>query len=189
MKQSRPGGRTERNTLAVAEAVLHELQAGNFEFTFSDVADRAGINQSTVYRRWPNKTDLIREALALHTNEINLPDTGSWKKDLRRLIAELVKFLSNPVELAINQALITNPSPDLELNTLESWAPLFEIFSKPIKRAQARGEISDAYDATTLLHLMLSPILLSGLFTKKPLSKQETKELFDTFLSLTARKP
>ncbi len=185
MKQSRPGGRTQRNTLAVAQAVLQELQDGNFDFTFSDIADRAGVNQSTIYRRWPDKADLICEALTLHTSEVELPDTGNWAKDLKALVAALVKFESSPVEVAINQALITHPNESLELKTIDAWTPLFDLLVAPIKRAQERGEISDAYDALTLLHLIMSPIVLSGLFTKKPFSKRDAQELIDTVLVLT----
>ncbi len=188
-KQSRRGGRTERNTKAVAQVVLDELAAGNFDLNLPLIAKKAGINLSTLYRRWPSKADLISEAIPLHTRNVKLVDTGSWEKDLQKLIPELVKFLSNPVELAINQALMTSPSESLELNTIASWAPLFELFSDPIKKAQTRGEISDDYEASTLLSLMISPILLSGLFTKKSLSKAETQELVDIFISLTVKKP
>ncbi|MFC7589155.1 TetR/AcrR family transcriptional regulator [Nonomuraea antimicrobica] len=49
----RPGGRTARVRAAVLEATQDELvERGFHELTMDQVAARAGVGKTTVYRRW-----------------------------------------------------------------------------------------------------------------------------------------
>lgn len=52
-RRTRPGGRTERHTQAIYDAVLRLLEESGYgALTFNDVAEAAGVNRSTLYRRW-----------------------------------------------------------------------------------------------------------------------------------------
>jgi AcrR family transcriptional regulator len=46
------------------DAVIEELAAASYErLSIPDVAERAGVNKTSVYRRWPTRSDLVRAAL------------------------------------------------------------------------------------------------------------------------------
>ena len=60
----RPGGRTARVTRAILDAAVEEVMAAGYDgFTFDGVAERAGVHRTSVYRRWPDKTALLVDAL------------------------------------------------------------------------------------------------------------------------------
>jgi AcrR family transcriptional regulator len=51
------------------------------------VAVRAGTSRAVLYRRWPSKTELVRDAVAARiTQDVRAPDTGSLRGDLVALL-------------------------------------------------------------------------------------------------------
>ena len=66
--EQRPGGRAERVRTAVLEAAAELLtEVGYDKMRVEDVAARAGVHKTTVYRRWPTKAALTADATALHS--------------------------------------------------------------------------------------------------------------------------
>ena len=69
------------------------LERGYANFTIEAAAERAKTSRAVIYRRWPNKMDLIIAAIR-HQGEHNpvpSPDTGSLRGDL-------IAFLSTASE-------------------------------------------------------------------------------------------
>ena len=57
---TRPGGRSAKVTAAVHQAVLDLLAAGE-PLTIPQVAARAGVNATSVYRRWGDVPALLAD--------------------------------------------------------------------------------------------------------------------------------
>jgi AcrR family transcriptional regulator len=70
----------------VLDAALGELAAsGVLGFRMAEVAARAGVNKTTLYRRWPDREALVRavvERLREPLRARPLPDTGELEADL-----------------------------------------------------------------------------------------------------------
>ena len=81
---ARTGGRSERVVRDVLRATIDELaRSGYAALRVDDVAARAGVNKTTVYRRWPTKTDLVAAAIRASAGQHEpVPDTGSARRDL-----------------------------------------------------------------------------------------------------------
>lgn len=74
---------------ALLTAALDELvKVGYARMTMESVAKRAGTSEPVLYRRWPNKDQLVLAAMEHYrdANPIALPDTGALRSDL---LAEL----------------------------------------------------------------------------------------------------
>src|SRR5271154_2611054 len=86
--QLRLGGRSERVVRDVTRATAAELARVGYEaLRVEDVAAQAGVNKTTVYRRWPNKADLVAAVLRNAKGEPDeLPDLGSVSADLLALL-------------------------------------------------------------------------------------------------------
>src|SRR3954465_14571895 len=82
--RARPGGRAARVVEAVHSAALALLdEVGYEQLQLPDVAERAGVNKTTVYRRWPTKVALVADLLSvLMQTNVATPDTGSIQSDL-----------------------------------------------------------------------------------------------------------
>ncbi len=72
---------------AVVDATLEELaRVGYGALTFDEVAARAGVNKTTVYRRWPTKPALVEAALSAFADAAPPPvETGEVRADLRAI--------------------------------------------------------------------------------------------------------
>jgi AcrR family transcriptional regulator len=70
----------------VLEAGLAELaRSGYAGFRMDEVAARAGVNRTTIYRRWPNRRALVTavvDRLRASLRDSPLPDTGTLERDL-----------------------------------------------------------------------------------------------------------
>ncbi|PTY01135.1 TetR family transcriptional regulator [Verrucomicrobia bacterium LW23] len=72
---------------AILDATLEVLAEIGFDsMTMDLVAARAGAGKATLYRRWPSKGEVVRDALiGMSRNSIevdHLPDTGNLRDDL-----------------------------------------------------------------------------------------------------------
>ena len=83
----RTGGRSARVREAILTAAFGELiDNGYAALSMEAVASRAGVNKTTIYRRWPTLDDLLVDALMEWSHDA-FPDhnTGSIETDLLAL--------------------------------------------------------------------------------------------------------
>jgi AcrR family transcriptional regulator len=152
---SRPAGRP-RNTAADA-AILEATRAALVELgwsrlTLGDVATRAGVAKTTLYRRWAGKNELVVDAVAVLFDELELPDRGSLAADVEGVVRQFAAILDRPETKTALMAVVAEATRD---------APLRERIRTSIverqkrlvvegrARATARGELPAAPDAGT----------------------------------------
>lgn len=183
--QVRPGGRTEQVRQNVALSVLALIQAGRADFSYNEVADASGVNKTTLYRRWPQRSDLLREALVEHNSHFQLPEVASWAEAVEALILELAKFLSDPAEMALNIALLSDPSREGNELVISQFMPIQDRFDQCVREAQERGEIADGVDVQTMTMLLMSPVLVLSLFQR--FIPSDKKAVLEKFIELMQR--
>lgn len=84
--------------MRVLEVTLEELgRVGLASLSLPRVAQLAGINKTSLYRRWPTKQALVAAALSLGApRDDELPNHGNLEDDLLDLIVSLAVFVSSP---------------------------------------------------------------------------------------------
>jgi AcrR family transcriptional regulator len=88
-QQTRQRRRGEELEAALLDAAWQELiEAGFARLTMESVAARAKTGVAVLYRRWPNKDDLVLAAVRHYgaTHPVDIPDTGSLRDDLVTLL-------------------------------------------------------------------------------------------------------
>jgi AcrR family transcriptional regulator len=88
-QRTRQRRRGEELEAALLEAAWDELvEAGFARLTMESVAARAKTGVAVLYRRWPNKDDLVVAAIRHYvtTRPVGTPDTGSLRGDMIALI-------------------------------------------------------------------------------------------------------
>ena len=148
----RPGGRTADVTRRVHEAIIQLLiEEGVQACTFSAVAARAGIERSTLYRRFPDRWDAIIDAMMARAAADVMPDLrDSFAHDLTSVLRKLRDALDSPFGHALLAAAVELRSArdgdyprayfDRRMAQLE---PMFEA-------AIARGELPTEVDREAL---------------------------------------
>src|SRR5438309_4073393 len=72
--------------------VLHDV--GYDQLRMQDVADRACVGLSTIYRRWPTKQDVVRAALECERASSKFVTTGDARADVKHTLREIAEGLT-----------------------------------------------------------------------------------------------
>jgi AcrR family transcriptional regulator len=158
--RKRPGGRTADVTERVHKAITELLVEGGVEAcTFSAVAEKAGIERSTLYRRFPDRWDAIIDTWMERARLDVLPDLGdSFADDLASVLRKLVEVLESrlgPALLRVAAELRARDDTDFSRAYFDArmvqLAPMFDA-------AIERGELAVDVDREALFSFAAGPI-------------------------------
>ena len=180
----RPGGRSARNKAAVFEAAAALLAERGYEaVTMTDIAQRAGMAATSLYRRWGDVRALIMEvAVEKLMRERPLPDTGSLRGDLLAWARPIAASLASREGSSFFRAVIATTTPagadgPLRHAAMKRRREQMELM---LERARQRGEKPP--DVADLLDYVLAPLYMRALFGR-PLSKAVADRLVDRLLA------
>lgn len=182
-RKPRPGGRTERNRLAVASAVLRLIQEGNLDFEIQEVAALSDVHRTTIFRRWPDRGALLAEAMAEHSSRISIEPTDDLATDVRRLILAIRDFFADPVEMALNRMMAITDNELFHRQMRENWDPILEHFEQIFIAARKRGELSAETDIPMIVTSLVSVLLVEAVFTRAPVRDAFVERLIDQTLA------
>jgi AcrR family transcriptional regulator len=172
-RQRRPGGRTAEVTRRINEAILALLVEGGIEAcTFQNVAARAGIERSTLYRRHPDRWPAIIGAIIdLAERETAIFESGSFRLDLQSTLLNLANVLNSPIGPALIQVaglLQSGVAPGQSERFWESrqkhLAPMFDA-------GIARGELPADVDRDELFAMAAGPIYFRKFIAGQPIDE------------------
>lgn len=162
-KLSRPGGRSERIRKAVAQAVLQLISEQGIHFEIQEVSRLSGVGRATVSRRWPDRAALFGEALSEHVSRFHIPLEGVWPDDLLRVARAFRTFMNDPIELALNRALLISYDETYHNQMYAYWGPHIELIKKPIYQAIERGDIDPAVDVEILIAALSDLLVMESM--------------------------
>src|SRR5512139_779683 len=82
----RTGGRSARVRAAVLAAARGLLVDGYAELTVERIAQAAGVNKTSIYRRWTDVEGVLGDLLSEYASEVvPIPDTGDLATDFEEL--------------------------------------------------------------------------------------------------------
>jgi AcrR family transcriptional regulator len=161
----RRGEHVRRTVLAAA---FDELVANGFDgATVAGIAKRSGVHETTVYRRWVTRENLLVAALLDRSADaIPAPDTGSTRGDLLAMVRGVIAYARSPTGMAVLRAALL-PVADGYADAREAfWAQRLGALSPVVTRGIERGDLRADIDAQLLLEMLVAPIhgrlLLSG---------------------------
>jgi AcrR family transcriptional regulator len=157
----RNGGRSERVVRSIMRATLDELaRVGYARLRVDDVAKRASVNKTSVYRRWPSKATLVDAAIrALGWGEA-MPDTGSVRYDLSEMLRRAVAIVATSDGRAIVRLLNTEGAdPEVERIMRAIKEELVARRIEIVVRAQGRGELPGDADARLVVDAVVAPVM------------------------------
>jgi AcrR family transcriptional regulator len=105
-RHRRPGGRSAAVLPSIKKAV-EELVAerGSERVTVPMVAERAGVNHSSIYRRWGDGQTMINDLATYRLDPHRaLSATGDLRADLTAWAQEMVEHYSKPANAALLRA-------------------------------------------------------------------------------------
>ncbi|MFI0353335.1 TetR/AcrR family transcriptional regulator [Actinomadura sp. 9N407] len=178
----RPGGRTARTAEAVLDATITELGAvGYAALRIETVAERAGVNRATIYRRWGDKPSLVAAAFTARQAEVSPPaDTGDLYEDLLSFLREVRRGFDSPWITALIKETGPRTADDDGLRQAldKIWPARFHLSREIFVRAVERGDLPAGVDPDFLVQATAGPLYFRWLMLGHPLT--------DDFLRHTA---
>jgi len=191
VRRRRPGGRTADVTRRINEAILALLVEGGTEAcTFQNVAARAGIERSTLYRRHPDRWPAIIGAIIdLAERETATFDSGSFGEDLSRTLMRLADILKSPlgppllsVAAALKAGVAPGESERFWTSRRKHLAPMFEA-------AIMRGELPIDVDREELFAMAAGPIYFRTFISALPVDERWIRKVADQVYRNYCRTP
>jgi AcrR family transcriptional regulator len=188
--RSRPGGRSARVREAVLQSAFALLtEKGLDALTIADIAARAGVHETSIYRRWRTKNALVLEAsVEFAKSAVPVPDTGSVRSDLVAFVKSLIALMTSPRGQMLT-ALGQSQHPHVVAARQNLFRLRRELVRQIFDRAVARRELPPNADPSLFLETLVAPLYLRLLVTGESLEDWPYEELIDRLLrAFTARR-
>lgn len=180
--QHRPGGRTADITRRIHDAVLGLIMAGGEErCTFQSVAKRAGIERSTLYRRYPSRWAMMSEAFAAaYHDDLAFEPTGSFRGDLTCHLSRVAHTLGSPLGMAMLAAgAVARLDPASREVAGGFWEFRKEQQRPLVQAAIDRGELPADVRLDALFAAADGPLYFRLLIIAQPVDKQWIEQTVD----------
>ncbi|GII91139.1 TetR/AcrR family transcriptional regulator [Sinosporangium siamense] len=177
------GARRQQEIFAATLAMVAER--GYDGLTVEGVAERSGVNKTTIYRWWPSKAALLGDALVgAESLEFAIPDTGSLRGDLEALVLGVSELLtvSPAADVAVAALGAAVGSPELAAGTQRFFADRLAREAVVFERALIRGELADGVDPMAVVDLLAGAVWMRVVFRGLPLEADFAAEVVGTVL-------
>ena len=175
----------DRAILAATADLLAER--GLAAMSIEEVAARAGVGKTTIYRRWPSKGLLALDAFVISFRaEQPQPDTGSLRGDLLSALHAWVRAVTQTAMGPMLTGLIAEAQHDPELRG--AWRdrvlePMRTQHRVMLDRAIERGEIPASVDRDVVLDLFFGAAEHRLLLGHLPMTGDFIAEVVDIILA------
>lgn len=162
-------------------------ELGYAKLSMEVIASRAGVGKHTVYRRWSSKGALLLDALlALGGTDLDYPDTGDLRADLRTQIHGAVDLLAASPLSPLFKALVAEAqhAPDVAAALNERFiAPQAEKTVARLNAGRAQGQLSADFDLDLAMSLLSGPLYFRLLVTQEPLTHDYVNRILDALFT------
>ncbi len=177
----RTGGRTARVVAAVHAATLELLDERGYEqMEIPEIAERAQVYKTSIYRRWPSKMELVLDvALARLGTEVPMLDTGTLVGDLIALLSKINAMLATPFARGLLRALmaLNESNEDVQKAQTIFWDTRFASSKVIVERAIGRGELPADTCARHLVECAAAPLFYRTLVTGEAISNEDIQRI------------
>ncbi|WP_327098066.1 TetR/AcrR family transcriptional regulator [Nocardia vinacea] len=181
----RTGGRSARVRQAVLDATLQAMaEHGPDAVSVAEVARQAGVHETSIYRRWGTREQLILDALLSYSQQqLPVPDTGTLREDLVTFAHSVAHYLAGSLGKALTRSMaVSGDDPVLAANRAQFWQSRLDLARVMIDRAVARGELPEDTDAAAALELLIAPLHFRALLTRQSIDDRHVRQLVDALL-------
>jgi AcrR family transcriptional regulator len=169
----------------VLDAALSEIAlVGPDKLSIEDVSRRAGVNKTTIYRRWPDPESLALAAFEHGSGTGSVPNLGALRADLIEYLRQFREVCQSPAMLSLARMQFTGELSGRVGAMVK--AKLEDENCNPLtmfERALERGELRPGTDLGLLRDLILGGAQYRMLFRHVSCSDGTLEQMVDVILS------
>lgn len=182
--------RSSRRKQEILTAVIQALEVVDYsKLTIEDVAARACVGKSTIYRWWKHKSDLVFDAFKMHTESVF---DFSFEQSLKFNLQQQLLKLNQSLNLGVGRALLVVMAENRESAGFffqQYLLPRREKTHELIRIAIQRKEIIEDYPFDLMLDTLYAPIHYQIIFFNKMPKDEYVEQLVNFVLKPALIKP
>jgi AcrR family transcriptional regulator len=175
---------------ALTAAVQLLTEEGWDAVTQARVATRSGLGRATVYRYWPDRRRLVRDAVLSANLAVRhqVPTSGDLRVDLLMELRNLRSELTSGRLATVLATLIDRAEWEPELDAVKVTVSRYagRIIHTIVSTAVATGQIGTFTDPDDSISLLLGPLVYRRLVSVEDLSDSFLERVVDGYLSANA---
>lgn len=183
--------RVERSRTSVVEAAAQLLLAdGPDAITHARVAAAAGVSRTTVYKHFPERTDLL--FVTAQAIGKNVPDqgelTGDLRADLRMFLNHLAGDLRDPVHTRVIAMMMERGLHDDAVAVVRNtfMQEFRDVFTSIALAGVDSGELSETVNAELGLASVAGSLIYSRLLADRVIDDELVERVIDNFIRTNA---
>jgi AcrR family transcriptional regulator len=184
VRRGRP--RDESLDAAILDATVEELIARGFiGLSIEAVAARAGVAKTTLYRRWPNTTELALDAMRGFDAPVVDPPDGPVRDQLIWLLDGMRRKWGDPRYAAMMRRVVGDAveRPEAYRDARDRLIlPHVRALNAVLERARDDGLLARDTDVEWLRQLLTAPILASALTLRRRVTRAQVEANVDVVL-------
>ncbi len=176
--------RTRRVVLDAAAELVGECGFGRA--SIEAISERSGVARSTIYRHWPERSELLVEAVGKRVGPTAAVDSGDLRTDLLQIFSHLGNLLSSEPTRCVAASFIAEAMRDPELAALH--AKFTErrraISTTLIEKAISRGDLPKTTDPAAMADDLAAPVFFRALILHQPIETTWIESHVDRWIEI-----
>ena len=176
--------RTRRVVLDAAAELVGECGFGRA--SIEAISERSGVARSTIYRHWPERSELLVEAVGKRVGPVAAVDSGDLRTDLLQVFSHLGNLLSSEPTKCVAASFIAEAMRDPELAALH--AKFTErrraVSTTLIERAISRGDLPKTTDPAAMADDLAAPVFFRALILHQPIDQTWIESHVDRWIEI-----
>lgn len=161
--------RSRETVLAAAVELL--ATHGVSGVTVEAISQRSGVAKTTIYRHWPESSQLVLDAIRGLAQPCATPDTGSLRDDLTEILLAMADNITTSALARVLPSLIDAADRDAAMADVQRvWVrERRSSLRQALQRAAQRGEIAEDIDVDVVAAMTGGALFYRRLVSHEPL--------------------
>ncbi len=188
----KPLVRGEPIVARVLGATMEEVALTGYDgLTLERVAARAGVNRTTIYRRWPTRKDLVGATIRFASDQVAFDwDRGDLREDLAELLRRARDTVFAPGMLGLHRLMMeSTKEPSFQEIVRAAREQKRAQLLQMLARAERRGEVRADLDRELFLDGIFGTLFAKVVFENEPLTPALQRRLLEHFVRLAGPAP
>jgi AcrR family transcriptional regulator len=160
------------------------LERGYLAASLSEVARRANVGTTAIYRRWPTKAAMAMDVVIKELGSEPIPNTGSIREDLVEFTRLRVRQWRSPLYQQIVLPVVMEARRKSPLK--DAISARFDEYRRPLlerlRRRAAAGELRAHADPERLLDFLNGPLSMALIFGRELPLESDAESIVDQVL-------
>ncbi len=183
--------RVERSRASVVDAAAQLLLAdGPDAITHARVAAAAGVSRTTVYKHFPERSDLLFATAEAMGSDLPKPSdvTGDLRTDLRTFLDHLATDMRDPVRTRVIAMVMERALHDDAVSLVRDtfMQEIRVAFADIAAAGIAAGDLSEDVDIELGLASLAGSLIYSRLFANRPVNDDLVDGVINNFIRTNA---